>query len=180
MYDQGKYEHGMVPEQQPYGGYWVRQPYGGFWRRVLAYLIDGFILGIVLGAIEGILVSVTRSGSGNGLAAGASAAWSVVTILVVWLYYALMESSSLQATVGKLVLSMRVTDLDARRISFGRATGRFFAKILDVLTLGIGYLLAAFTPRKRALHDYVAGTLVYKSWAVQAAAAEAQPSTPTA
>jgi uncharacterized RDD family membrane protein YckC len=176
MYDQGRYEHGMVPEQQPYGGYWARQPYGGFWRRVIAYVIDGIILGVVLGVIESVLVTLTR---GNGVDAGRSAGWSLVVIVVTWLYYALMESSSLQATAGKLALSMRVTDLEGRRISFGRATGRFFAKILDVLTLGIGYLLAAFTPRKRALHDYVAGTLVYKSWALRAAA-EAQASTPTA
>jgi uncharacterized RDD family membrane protein YckC len=175
MYEQGRYEHGMVPEQQPYGGYWARQPYGGFWRRVIAYVIDGIILGVVLGAIESVLVTLSR---GNGVDVGRSAGWSLVVIVVAWLYYALMESSSLQATVGKLALSMRVTDLEGRRISFGRATGRFFAKILNVLTLGIGYLLAAFTPRKRALHDYVAGTLVYKSWALRAAA-EAQPSTPT-
>ena len=71
-----------------------------------------------------------------------------------------MLSSEKQATVGKMVLGMVVTDVNGGRISFGRATGRHFAKWLSALILGIGFLMAAFTERKQALHDMIADTLV--------------------
>ena len=77
-----------------------------------------------------------------------------------WLYEALMESSARQATLGKMIFQMKVTDLFGNRISFARATGRYFAKWLSGLTLFIGYIIAGFTERKQALHDMVAGTLV--------------------
>jgi uncharacterized RDD family membrane protein YckC len=73
-----------------------------------------------------------------------------------------MESSAKQATVGKMALGIIVTDLEGRRLGFGRATGRYFAKILSALILGIGFLMAAFTERKQGLHDMVASTLVVK------------------
>ena len=77
-----------------------------------------------------------------------------------WLYFALMESSTRQATLGKMALDMKVTDDEGNRISFGRATGRYFAKILSALILLIGFIMVAFTDRKRGLHDMIAGTLV--------------------
>jgi uncharacterized RDD family membrane protein YckC len=166
------------PVEQPYGGYLPRMPYGGFWRRLLAYIIDGIILGIVIGALETVITAIFHPGSStNGsLPASATAGWSLFSFVITWLYFAVMESSSYQATIGKLILGMRVTDVDGQRISFARATGRWFAKILSTLILWIGYLMIAFTPRKRGLHDYIAGTLVYKSWALQGAAAT--PSVP--
>jgi len=77
-----------------------------------------------------------------------------------WLYEAFMESSSYQATVGKMIFGMKVTDLNGNRISFERATGRHFAKWLSGVILGIGYIMVAFTERKQGLHDILAGTLV--------------------
>ena len=71
-----------------------------------------------------------------------------------------MESSSKQGTVGKMILNLRVVDMLGNRISFGRATGRFFGKILSGLILNIGYIMAAFTEKKQALHDMLAGCLV--------------------
>jgi len=59
-----------------------------------------------------------------------------------------------------MVLGIRVTDLNGNRISFGRATGRYFAKIVSSLTFMIGYIIAGFTDRKQALHDMIAGCLV--------------------
>jgi uncharacterized RDD family membrane protein YckC len=74
-----------------------------------------------------------------------------------------MESSVRQATFGKSVMSLRVTDDGGQRISFGRATGRFFAKIVSgMVPLLIGYIMAAFTEKKQALHDLIAGTLVLR------------------
>jgi uncharacterized RDD family membrane protein YckC len=79
-----------------------------------------------------------------------------------WLYYSLLESSAWQGTLGKKALGLEVTDLDGNRISFGRATGRFFAKIISAIILGIGYIMAGFTEKKQALHDILAGTLVIR------------------
>src|SRR5262249_61917440 len=86
----------------------------------------------------------------------------VVALIVTWLYFALLESSPRGATVGKMVCGLRVVDEQGNRISFGRATGRFFAKIISGIILMIGYLMVAFTERKRGLHDIIAGTLVVK------------------
>ena len=119
--------------------------YAGFWRRFLAALIDGILLGIV-GGILTSQMDQTASGS--------------ISTIIGWLYYAGMESSSRQATLGKSLLGMTVTDLRGQRISFLRATGRYFAKFLSALILMIGYIMAAFTERKQALHDKLADTLV--------------------
>jgi uncharacterized RDD family membrane protein YckC len=87
----------------------------------------------------------------------------VTFILVLfgsWLYEAFMESSSYQATLGKMIFGMKVTDLNGNRISFERATGRHFAKWLSAMILFIGYIMVGFTDRKQGLHDLLAGTLV--------------------
>jgi uncharacterized RDD family membrane protein YckC len=86
----------------------------------------------------------------------------LVALVVSWLYFALLESSARGATVGKMVLGLRVVDGQGNRISFLRATGRFFAKILSGMILFIGFLMVAFTERKRGLHDIIADTLVVK------------------
>jgi len=86
----------------------------------------------------------------------------MVASLSVWLYDALMTSSSKQGTLGKIVFRLKVVDLNGARISFARATGRFFAKILSGMILNIGYIMAGFTERKQALHDMIAGTFVLR------------------
>jgi len=78
------------------------------------------------------------------------------------LYVPLMESSSAQGTVGKLVFGLKVTDTSYRRISRARAYGRYFAHVPSSVILYLGYVMVAFTPQKRALHDYIAGTLVLR------------------
>jgi uncharacterized RDD family membrane protein YckC len=131
--------------------------YAGFWRRVAAVLLDGLILAIVEVPIALLLVGAdaysdpTRVRPPSGLSTA-----------LAWLYFALMESSPKQATLGKMALGIVVTDLEGRRIGFGRATGRHFAKILSALILGIGFLMVAFTERKQGLHDLLAKTLVVK------------------
>src|SRR5208283_3281564 len=83
-----------------------------------------------------------------------------LTIGASWLYEALMLSSSYQATLGKMIFGMKVTDLNGNRLSFAHATGRHFAKWLSGMILGIGYIMVAFTERKQGLHDLIAGTVV--------------------
>jgi uncharacterized RDD family membrane protein YckC len=77
------------------------------------------------------------------------------------LYFAILESSVWQATLGKRALGVVVTDLSGDRISFGRATGRHFAHYLSAIFL-IGFLVQPFTAKRQALHDKIAGTLVVR------------------
>jgi uncharacterized RDD family membrane protein YckC len=123
----------------------VATTYAGFWKRFVAYLIDAILLGII-GAL--LTINMDREAA------------STVTTILGWLYFAGMESSARQATVGKSVLGIYVTGLDGQRISFLRATGRYFAKFLSAIILLIGFIMAAFTARKQALHDMIASTLV--------------------
>ena len=87
---------------------------------------------------------------------------NLLSILAGWIYFASTESSSWQATVGKKLLNLKVTDMNGDRLTFGRATGRYFGKILSSLICLIGFIMAAFTEKKQALHDMMANTLVVK------------------
>jgi uncharacterized RDD family membrane protein YckC len=144
--------------------------YGGFWIRFVAVIIDGIILGIGTWPIRMVLrliLHLPRYGMGpyyGGLGTLLAVVPFLfgVNIVVSWLYEALMTSSSWQATLGKRLLNLKVTDDAGNRLSFLHATGRHFAKYVSNLTLGIGYIMAGFTDRKRALHDMLAGTLVRK------------------
>ncbi len=86
----------------------------------------------------------------------------LVIAAIGWLYFALMESSKNQGTLGKMALGLKVTDMDGNKISFGRATGRYFSKILSGMILMIGYIIAGFTDKKQALHDMIASCLVLR------------------
>lgn len=132
--------------------------YGGFWIRVVAYIIDGILLTIVCGVADrllGINILATDWDHYDPLA-------NVISLVIGWLYFALLESSERGATVGKMVMGLRVVTSDGRRLSFMNATGRYFAKILSAIILCIGFIMVAFTERKRGLHDMIANTLVVK------------------
>jgi uncharacterized RDD family membrane protein YckC len=79
-----------------------------------------------------------------------------------WLYFALMESSQYQATIGKLALGIIVTNMQGQRIGFGQATGRYFGKFISAMMLMIGFMMAGWTEKKQALHDMLAGCLVIR------------------
>jgi uncharacterized RDD family membrane protein YckC/Tfp pilus assembly major pilin PilA len=128
--------------------------YAGFWRRVAASVIDSIVL---IGVLTVVVFALTLAGVAEQTVERINLLASSVGC---WLYYALMHSSSQQATVGKRAIGIKVTDLQGERIGFWRATGRYFATILSSLTLGIGFVMAGFTQRRQALHDIVAGTLV--------------------
>lgn len=141
--------------------------YGGFWLRFCAYVIDWIILTIATRAVAGVVPSVLRLpvfnfGRPTPLWMLVLVAGSLPSLLIRWLYFALMESSSMQATVGKMALGLIVTDMEGNRVSFARATGRHFGKIISGMILGIGYIMAGFTEKKQALHDMIANTLVVR------------------
>jgi uncharacterized RDD family membrane protein YckC len=143
--------------------------YGGFWIRLVAFMIDAIVVRVVvapigmifglLGFAGGMMHGVPHFGMtllGGGVTA-------ILAIFGSWLYEAFMESSSYQATLGKIIFGMKVTDLYGNRISFERATGRHFAKWLSGLILCIGYIMVGVTERKQGLHDLLAGTLVRRT-----------------
>ncbi|MDD2337862.1 MAG: RDD family protein [Geobacteraceae bacterium] len=134
--------------------------YAGFWRRFVAFLIDRFLLGFVnvFLCIFYFFLSGMNWNSEELLTLSLTSV--VFGFLLKWLYFTLLESSVFQATLGKTFIGIRVTDEQGRRISILKANARYWAKILSVLTLGVGFLMAGFTRRKQALHDFVAGTLV--------------------
>jgi len=156
--------------------------YAGFWLRLVAHLLDGFIISVPAIILVVIIFLTTGAsavfknfpdghpdpGDAASEAIGiaffsAIAVFAVLAVVGSWLYYAGFESSSWQATPGKKVLNLYVTDLTGAGVSFGRATGRFFAKwVTQLIPLGIGYILAGITERKQALHDMIASTLVLR------------------
>lgn len=155
-------------------------PYAGFWLRFVAYIIDGFVLGIPFTAIIFILLAATGAlgvlqhinpgeppdAAAALLGVGVVAAFVGVVLLSIvggWLYFGWTESSTWQATLGKRALGLYVTDMNGQRCSFGRASGRFFAKfITGLIPLAIGYIMAGFTDKKQALHDMIASCLVLR------------------
>lgn len=123
--------------------------YAGFWKRAVAIIIDTIILSIVLAPFSLLM----------GWHYFILSSWAI-SVILNWLYFSLFESGGWMATPGKRLLGIKVTNLSGRRITFGKATGRYFAKILSTIILLIGYFMAAFTKRKQALHDIIADTLV--------------------
>ena len=151
--------------------------YAGFWWRFLAHIIDNILIsfaaGIFIFPIMGIfglsMFSMMESGMDIednpvfwGSLISMYSAIFFLTLVLNWLYFAIMESSKSMGTVGKLLLKIKVTDYDYQRVSFGRATGRFFGKYVSSFILLIGYIMAAFTERKQALHDLMASCYVIK------------------
>ena len=153
------------------------EDYAGFWKRVAAYILDAIILYIpgmliqkMLGgdAAEAILRQAQQASPGDPHVVMAAFGQFYTTMMpailliavITWLYFAMCESSTWQATPGKLALGIRVTDLHGTRISLPRALGRYPAKYLSAILFGIGFLMVAWTRRKQGLHDMIAGTLV--------------------
>ena len=144
--------------------------YAGFWIRLVAYLLDSVVcllgasvIGIVLFAVLSVPLAAVDSGDAGVQLATLGGVFVLIVLAFAggWLYYALFECSSWQATPGKRILGMKVTDLDSQPISFGRASGRFWAKLLSNIFY-VGFILIGFSAQKQGLHDMIAGTLVLR------------------
>ncbi|MUG96832.1 RDD family protein [Scytonema sp. UIC 10036] len=136
--------------------------YAGFFTRFVGLFFDWFYAGILNVStiyLVGLIVNFDIMADDSEMSV---VIVSVIGTIVYWLWYALWESSAKQATPGKMIVGIMITDLNSNRISFARATGRFFGKIISAFSLGIGFLIAVFTEKKQALHDIMAGTLVVK------------------
>ena len=138
----------------------IKKSYGGFWKRVIAYLIDAFIIAFPVTMIFGTVIPQTMMTENVQVTSVAVSMPQVIMLVASWVYFAGLESSAWQATVGKKMLGMKVTDTSGERIDFIKATIRYFAKILSSFILMIGFIIVAFTAKKQGLHDFIAGTLV--------------------
>ncbi len=141
--------------------------FAGFWLRTLASIIDTVLcqvavvilvlpLGFALGASmagTSSLYEIEAAGQGLGFVLG---------VLIEWLWFTIAESSKWQATIGKKMVGIKVTDENGERIGFGKANARYWSKILSALILFVGFVMVAFTEKKQGLHDKIAGTLVVK------------------
>ena len=139
--------------------------YAGFSWRTVALVLDSVIVNVaafVIAFIGGVGIAVVLSGRADDLVAAGTVLGYVVGMLTNWLYFTLCESSTWQATLGKRMLSLRVTDLHGRRIGFGQANGRYWSKIISGLLLFMGFLMVGFDRKKQGLHDKLAGTLVVR------------------
>ncbi|TBR39184.1 MULTISPECIES: RDD family protein [Dyella] len=140
--------------------------YAGFARRAAAMLLDWVILCVATFVIAFILsLIVIIAGGGMKPGTNVTLAINALVLLLSLLYFALQESSVHQATLGKRALGIKVVNYEGKRLGFAQAAGRWFASTLSYLTLMVGFLMAAFTGRKQALHDVVAGTLVVDRFA---------------
>jgi uncharacterized RDD family membrane protein YckC len=162
----------------------IQHVYAGFWSRFAAYFIDNAILAFLLmesiwfvqNQLNGYFAvhpEILKVLQPDSTLSDSTTAFEYTTkfmyyygvvfgFIFTWIYYAGFESSHLGATPGKWVLGIYVTDLEGKRISFGRASGRYFGKIISGLILGIGYMMAGFTEKFQALHDTMAECLVWK------------------
>ncbi len=148
--------------------------YAGFLRRWAALFLDSLIVSsafyavcfIVLLVVLGLTgLDVRKDEDPSAWMIGAYLGLSALYFVMAGLYFALMESSVNQATLGKMALGIKVTDRDGQRLSLTHALGRWAAAALSYITLYIGFIMAGFTQRKQALHDLAAGTLVVDKWA---------------
>lgn len=134
-------------------------PFGGFWKRVIAFLIDSAIL--VTGAAFFYYIFVNNIIFEN-MDVYIQLVVLIIPFFIYWIYFTCFESSIIQATIGKLAMGLAVVDCEGYKLSFSRANGRFFAKILSVLSIFIGFFMVAFSHKRQGLHDKIACTYVVK------------------
>lgn len=137
--------------------------YAGFWIRVAAYLIDGIVLIIPQVVLQFVVLGpdiMLGNSDMDKNSLGALGLSYALSFGLQWLYFAIMESSGNQATVGKIAVGIKVINSQGNRMSFLNATGRYFGKFLSTFIILIGYIMVGFDERKQGLHDKLANTLV--------------------
>ena len=136
--------------------------YAGFWKRLLAYIVDSMIYNLLMTmiAVLGFVNAIDFSEPDPGALMASLSTFYLIYYLGWWLYFALQESSTAQATLGKRLVGIKVSDMQGQPLSFMHAAGRQLGGAVSAMTFTIGYLMAAFTRRKQALHDLMAGCVV--------------------
>ncbi len=152
--------------------------YAGFWRRVLAVVIDLVLLAPAIEFGKEYFYLAIWRWDGNRVPElvhqltpaedqettmtmmKQMAGFGTLIFFLAGPYYVLTEASALQGTLGKRILGLRVTDLDGRRVRHGRAIMRYLARMVSAIPWQFGFVMAAFTSKKQALHDVLTRTLV--------------------
>ena len=140
--------------------------YASFGPRFLAFVIDNVILFVVNWGIQfavlGVGVATVGHTPGARPAVPLTLSFLAMALaMTVRVCYESLLVGRYGATVGKMALKLQVVTAEGQRVSYARAFGRYFAKILSGLTCLIGFIIAAFdTPQRRALHDYICNTRV--------------------
>lgn len=128
----------------------------GFWIRLVAFIIDGIIIGVIqflLSFIFGDLMDTETNPTSS----------SVINLILTIIYFGWYQSYNNGQTLGKKITGIRVTTLDGNKVSFGRMLLReIIGKTISALILLIGFLMAAGSS-KRALHDRIASTIVVRT-----------------
>jgi uncharacterized RDD family membrane protein YckC len=138
----------------------VRKEFAGFWRRFGAVFLDGITLFIVA-----IILQVAFGISSTQILSGTPASGLVLVLqqflgFIIGVLYETILIGRFGATMGKMAFGVHVVTSDGSPVSYARALGRYFAKLLSAFTLLIGYIIAAFDPERRALHDRICNTRV--------------------
>ncbi|TFE02312.1 RDD family protein [Jeotgalibacillus salarius] len=132
----------------------MNSSYGGFWRRFVAFMIDGLIIVPPFMIISYLVYGTTDFESIRAI--------YLPFGLISTCFFILFPITRLQATPGKAMLGMKITNRHYEKISFWQSFGRYFASVLSHIILFIGYFMIGFTPKKRGLHDFLAHTVVIK------------------
>lgn len=119
--------------------------YASVWKRFFAFLIDAAVFAIIFWILSQLMSGATVP---------------LVLLVIIWLYYALLESSPLQASLGKIIMNLKVVDRRGRRLTFWQATERILSKLITNITFYFGFFIAAFDKKKRTLHDRVSHSAV--------------------
>ena len=166
---------GYVPYEQHRG---LQVAFAGFWIRFLALFIDSLIIGIpmgVLGVVTGATDSTTVDAFGNttestnfrfgyGITPDVPLWFNILSLAVGVAYYATLEGGATGQTLGKRICNIRVVDEVTGQpgIGFGRGVGRYFARWLSAIPLGLGYFWMLWDPKKQCWHDKLVHDLVVK------------------
>lgn len=141
--------------------------YAGFLTRFGAYIIDcavfyaaTIVYLLIAGGLELWLIAMDMAE--NTIVTILGVLGSIYFFSLTWLYYAIMESSKLGGTLGKLAVGAVVVDKHGNRITFLRASARFWSRLLSAFPLLIGFIMAGFTQKKQALHDIITDTYVIR------------------
>jgi len=140
----------------------VATEYASLGARFGAFCID-FMITLVIGFITGFILGILVAASGGHWGEDMNALANLLGFTINFLYFTVFESSGLMATPGKRALGLRVTDLQGRRIGFGRAAGRYFGKFLSLFALGFGYWTIPSSPMRQGWHDKLSGCLVLRT-----------------
>ena len=133
--------------------------YAGFWVRFAAKFVDGLILGIPFLLVYSLAIY-------HAMQARRADEFGLLPLLVqfgfmfVQMVYSIVFVGRYGATPGKMLCKLRVVTADGGRVSYGRATGRFFAEMISGMVCYIGYIMVAFDGQKRGLHDHICSTRV--------------------